>query len=184
MTVLSSRFFIENGVKDESGMMKCDFNAKSATKFNLVAGKMRFLKKLRIIAVIFLVIIFLILTLKYIAGTQYRRYDRLELEVPFAQVMQSMGEADFTCFYNDKMIVYYCDPTNPFAHNPPKDMANYSKINNIKEIPDIYGAIQIMIGASGKVEAYTWNGEALKIYTIHGNVKNATFQNLDKKYFE
>ena len=30
-------FFMQEGVKDESGIMKCNFNAKAATKFNLVA---------------------------------------------------------------------------------------------------------------------------------------------------
>ncbi len=184
MTVLSSRFFIENGVKDGSGMMKCNFNAKAATKFNLVAGKMRFLKILRIIAVVLMVTIFFIMLLKYIAGSQSRRYDRLELGVSFEQIKQSMGEADFTCFFNDKIILYYCDPTYPFADNPPKDMTNYSKLSNINDIPNIYGSIQIMIGDSGKVEAYTWSGEDIMIYTIHGNVNDATLQDLDKKYFE
>ncbi len=36
MTVLSSRFFIEDDVKNENGLVKCNFNAKNATKFNLV----------------------------------------------------------------------------------------------------------------------------------------------------
>lgn len=29
---------MQNGVKDESGMMKCNFNVKGATEIDLVAG--------------------------------------------------------------------------------------------------------------------------------------------------
>ena len=147
-------------------------------------GKMAFSRAIIATGILLGVLVSGFLLLKYIGGTQYRRYDRLELGISFTKVEETMGEADFTCFFNNKKIMYYCDPINPFAHNPPEDIKNYSHICKIGDIPDIYGAIQIMIGKSGKVEAYTWNGEALMIYTIHGNVNDATFKKLDKKYFE
>ena len=36
--VLIRSFFMQDGVKDENGMVKCNFNVKGATEIDLVAG--------------------------------------------------------------------------------------------------------------------------------------------------
>ncbi len=68
-------------------------------------------------------------------------------------------------------------------HLPP-NAANYARIEKHEDIPDIYAAIQIMTNDSGKVVAYTWNGETYTICTPHGEFKGANVKELDETYFE
>ena len=80
----------------------------------------------------------------------------------------------------ESRIVYYS--REPLEHRLPgeaPDVASYEAA-----IPWIAGAVQILLDKTGRVKAFTWNGEEQFIHSTDGDWTGASLSLLDETFFE
>jgi hypothetical protein len=88
---------------------------------------------------------------------------------------------DYRVNYKASHILYYYDKRKRTGRALPFGTAT---VSTKQEIPDIYGAIQIVLDDDGHVKAVTWNGESYSIHTATGEVKGANVKLLDESAFD
>jgi len=107
----------------------------------------------------------------------YRPYQKLELGLTYAQVLELFGrQPDYVCQLQGNSIAYYFGGSLGAAD---PDVATLPSTVNLKEdIPFIYDARQLMFNDADSLVAYTWNGETYTVHTSKGEFEGSCLHDL------
>lgn len=109
----------------------------------------------------------------------YRNYDTLKIGMPKAEVQAIYGESPaYACRLSTSEIWYYAAPgrlTGKFPDNTPQRGALYG---SAKDLPDVYGHIQLAFDSNNELTAFTFIGESYTTEWRGGSVKGTHFKDL------
>lgn len=137
------------------------------------------------IAIVFTVLAIPILCgLTYMLGltspartTFYRNYKALKMGMPKAEVQALYGESPaYACRLIASEIWYYAAPgrlTGKFPDNTPQRGELYG---SAKDLPNVYGHIQLAFDTNNEVIAFTFIGESATVESRGGSVKGSHFK--------
>ena len=108
-------------------------------------------------------------------------YYALEVGMGEDDVLALFGRPpDYACVFKESKIVYFSrEPINKRLPGEAPDVASYEAA-----IPWIAGAVQILLDKTGRVKAFTWNGEEQFIHSTDGDWAGASLSLLDETFFE
>lgn len=112
------------------------------------------------------------------AWTFGRRYSRLAVGMSAATVEGVFGRRpDYVCKYRVGTLAYYRRGATGDEH---PDLTKLpSEVAAARDIPFLYGSGQLLFDASGRLAAYTINGEADNVVTSEGSFAGSHLGNLD-----
>lgn len=96
------------------------------------------------------------------------------------------GVPDYVCQAGDLKVVYFfshrfLSGKRVFRDHPER----FPKaVTEKKQIPDVYDAIQLLVGPEGRIRAVTWNGETLHIRTASGELPGSNVSELPEEFFQ
>lgn len=115
-------------------------------------------------------------------GMQFAdQYYGLEVGMSEDNVLALFGRPpDYACVFKESRIVYYSRGSiNKRLPGEAPEVAPY-----VGAIPWIAGAVQILLDKTGRVTAFTWNGEEQFIHCAEGDWAGASLSLLDETFFE
>ena len=124
-------------------------------------------------------------------GTFRERYAALQVGLAEEEVTKVFGQSpDHVHPYKNSRILYFFGPgTCGYAQSvshweqaPSGELTEEAVIR--ARLPHAYGAIQLLIGADGRLKAFTQIDEEVAIHTVDGDVPGANLGVLDDSFFE
>ena len=121
-----------------------------------------------------------------------QRYNRLRLGMSESQVSEILGRTpDHSCTFCSHQIHYYVAPRHLMdvesriksALERLNRESFPATVSSVKELPDIYAAVQLAFDENDRLVAHTYIGEALEIVTIDGPVRGSHFVRLGDSFF-
>jgi hypothetical protein len=121
----------------------------------------------------------------YRSGHQFfDSYNLLQLGMTQDDVRKLFWQTpDFDCRFKSSQIWYYGRKYS-FSSNPDDlEIERGAMVQSLDEIPWIYGHVQLAFDSTGRLHAYTWNGEFSTVESISGSVKGTDISILSPSDF-
>jgi hypothetical protein len=117
-------------------------------------------------------------------GSSYNCIRAGMLETDAIHILGS--DADYVCQVGDLRVVYFfshrfLSGERVFREHPERFPTSVSAK---EQIPDVYDAIQLLVGPERRIRAITWNGETLHIRTVSGEVPGSNVSELPEEFFQ
>ena len=126
-----------------------------------------------IVFLIIIVSIFVIIWLRNVL--KIKKYDSIKLGISYNKLLDRIGDPEYLIkLKTEGKILYYKSP-NMFANGEKVEKIN-NKTVDISEVVDAYAYYEYYFNEKDLLEAYTYNGEALYVKSIYGNMKGSSIK--------
>jgi len=125
------------------------------------------------------------------AASRIHALESIDVGMGIEEAIRIVGHnPDFVCVHNGSVMYYFCPKWSikyllllKSYSKPEASVFRNVIVQSKEDIPDIYGAFQLLSDGDGKIRAIAWNGEGLFVRTEKGEIGGGNCNSLPDEFF-